>query len=139
MYLKGLFHTGLDSFAALNVMHYLSHLASIGHTIIASIHQPRPIIFDSFNKVAILSEGYQLYLGPPEGCVNWFQEHIKIPYLPERDGNVPDWVMDSVSVAFTKPLSVAQRYCFFTTAHLPLRMKVSQIKMSLRIQMLKSM
>lgn len=93
-------------------MHYLSHLASIGHTIIASIHQPRPIIFDSFNKVAILSEGYQLYLGPPEGCVEWFQEHIKIPYLPERDGNVPDWVMDSVSVAFTKPLSVAQRYCF---------------------------
>ena len=100
---------GLDSFAALNVMHYLSQLAKMGHTVIASIHQPRPIIFDSFHKVVILSEGYQLYLGPPSGCVNWFQQHIKIPYVAARDGNVPDWVMDSVSVTFAKPLAVAQR------------------------------
>lgn len=99
----------MDSFAALKVMHYLTHLAGLGHTIIASIHQPRPIIFETFNKVAVLSEGYQLYLGPPSGVVDWFQGHIKIPYLPERDGNVPDWVMDSISVGFWKPVSVATR------------------------------
>ena len=42
---------GLDSFAALNVMEYLSQLGAMGHTIIASIHQPRADIFNKFNKV----------------------------------------------------------------------------------------
>jgi len=43
---------GLDSFAALNVMEYLSQLAVMGHTVIASIHQPRADIFNKFNKVS---------------------------------------------------------------------------------------
>ncbi len=61
-------------------------------------------------QVAILSEGYQLYLDAPEGCVRWFQDHIKIPYDAARDGTVADWAMDSVSVGFTKPAGVAARY-----------------------------
>jgi len=59
--------------------------------------------------VAILSEGYQLYLDAPERCVAWFQDHIKIPYNADRDGTVADWTMDSVSVGFTKPAAVAKR------------------------------
>ncbi len=43
--------TGLDSFAALNVMEHLSSLAAQGHTIVASIHQPRSVIWDMFHKV----------------------------------------------------------------------------------------
>ncbi len=42
---------GLDSFAALNVMEHMSNLADLGHTIIASIHQPRSAIWDMFDKV----------------------------------------------------------------------------------------
>lgn len=42
---------GLDSFAALNVMEHMSNLAGLGHTVIASIHQPRSAIWDMFDKV----------------------------------------------------------------------------------------
>ena len=44
--------TGLDSFAALNIMEHMSGLAAMGHTIVASIHQPRTAIWDMFHKVA---------------------------------------------------------------------------------------
>ena len=43
--------TGLDSFAALNIMEHLSSLAALGHTIVAAIHQPRSAIWDIFHKV----------------------------------------------------------------------------------------
>jgi ABC-type multidrug transport system ATPase subunit len=43
--------TGLDSFAALNIMEHLSSLAALGHAIVASIHQPRSAIWDMFHKV----------------------------------------------------------------------------------------
>ena len=43
--------TGLDSFAALNIMEHMSCLAGMGHTIVASIHQPRTAIWDMFHKV----------------------------------------------------------------------------------------
>ncbi len=42
--------TGLDAFAALNIMDHMSCLAALGHTIIASVHQPRSAIWDMFHK-----------------------------------------------------------------------------------------
>lgn len=45
--------TGLDSFAALNVMEHMSNLAGLGHTVIASIHQPRSAIWEMFDKVTL--------------------------------------------------------------------------------------
>ena len=101
---------GLDSFAALNVADHLALLANMGHTVIASIHQPRPAIFDRFNKVVVLSEGHQVFLGAPSQCVDWFQTHLGYPYVAVRDGNVPDWIMDTVSVGFTKPAAFAARW-----------------------------
>ena len=49
--------TGLDSFAALNVMEHMSCLAAMGHTIVASIHQPRTAIWDMFHKVGFQNFG----------------------------------------------------------------------------------
>ena len=46
---------GLDSYAALSVMEHMSALAKLGHTIITTIHQPRPAIWDKFHKVNQLS------------------------------------------------------------------------------------
>ena len=42
--------TGLDSFAALNIMEHMATLAAMGHTIVASIHQPRTAIWDIFHQ-----------------------------------------------------------------------------------------
>ena len=42
---------GLDSFAALNIMEHMALLAKLGHTIIATIHQPRAAIWAMFHKV----------------------------------------------------------------------------------------
>ena len=42
---------GLDSFAALNIMEHMALLATLGHTIIATIHQPRSAIWAMFHKV----------------------------------------------------------------------------------------
>lgn len=39
-------------------------LAHRGHTVIASIHQPRPAIFERFQKVVVLSEGHQVETSP---------------------------------------------------------------------------
>ena len=41
---------GLDSFAALNIMEHMARLAALGHTIVASVHQPRTAIWDMFHK-----------------------------------------------------------------------------------------
>ena len=43
--------TGLDAFAALNIMDHMSCLTALGHTIVASIHQPRAAIWDMLHKV----------------------------------------------------------------------------------------
>ena len=101
--------TGLDSFAALNVMEHMRDLAGMGHTVIASIHQPRAAIWEMFHKVTVLSEGYQLYFGRPEDARAWFGDALGYDYDLGRDGAVSDWMMDLVSVGFAKPPDYAGR------------------------------
>ena len=55
-----------------------------------------------FMQVILLSEGHVLFSGPPGSAVPWFSS-LQYEYLPERDGNVSDWLLDLVSVGFTKP------------------------------------
>jgi len=56
---------GLDSFAALNVMEHMHDLAMLGHTVIASIHQPRSAIWDMFDKARCAP----LHSRPSGACV----------------------------------------------------------------------
>jgi ATP-binding cassette, subfamily G (WHITE), member 2 len=101
--------TGLDSFAALNIMDHMCRLASGGLTIVATIHQPRAAIWAMFHKVLVLSEGHQLFFGAPDAAAPWFDRSLGYPYDAARDGSVSDWLMDLVSVAFPKPDDVAAR------------------------------
>ena len=57
--------TGLDSFAALNVMDHMRDLAAMGHTVVASIHQPRSAIWDMFHKVIFLFFPISSYSSSP--------------------------------------------------------------------------
>ncbi|GMH36516.1 hypothetical protein BSKO_04384 [Bryopsis sp. KO-2023] len=96
--------SGLDSFAALNVMQYMKSLAEFkSHTVIASIHQPRMSIWNMFDKVVILSKGRMMYSGATSGVVPWFKNKLDYDYRPELHGVISDWVIDLVSIGFSKP------------------------------------
>ena len=100
--------SGLDSFAALNIMDYVSKLARLGHTVVASVHQPRSAIWEMFHKVCVLSEGQLLYFGTPAQAAPWFGG-LGYRHSPRRDGAVSDWLIDLVSVGFAKPPGWAAR------------------------------
>lgn len=55
--------SGLDSSLAFDVMKVLSRLAKRGKTMIATIHQPRPQIFQMLDNLVILAEGQVIYHG----------------------------------------------------------------------------
>ena len=51
----------------------------------------------------MLSEGHQLYFGPPQEAVDWFDKGLGYSFWPDQHGAVSDWLMDLVSVGFSKP------------------------------------
>lgn len=100
---------GLDSSAALAVMKHLIGLTKWGLTIAASIHQPSQDIFETFDRILIMSEGYQVYLAPPAYTQHWFSNVLGLPYDVDIDGTVADWVISLVSVTFFKSKEAAGR------------------------------
>ena len=50
----------------------LKDLAGAGHTVVASIHQPRSSIYAMFDDLLLLSEGRTCYWGPAEGALPYF-------------------------------------------------------------------
>lgn len=90
--------SGLDSHAALVLMKHMRGLAGKQRTLVCSIHQPRQAIWDMFDKLEVLSEGFLLYFGRTSEAVQWFQ-CLGFQYA-EAQGAVSDWLLDLVSVGF---------------------------------------
>lgn len=65
--------SGLDAFAAQQAMQALKDLTEDGHTVIASIHQPRSSIFAMFDDLCLLSEGRLVYFGPAAEALAHFE------------------------------------------------------------------
>ena len=61
-------------------------------------------------QVIVLSEGHQLYFGRPQEAVAWFSGSLGYAYAPAQDGAVSDWLMDLVSVGFSKRSDFGSRY-----------------------------
>ena len=59
--------TGLDAFSSLLLVRSLRTLADSGRTVLCTIHQPRPDIFDLFSSVLLMSAGEVAYFGPRGG------------------------------------------------------------------------
>ncbi|KAL3130492.1 hypothetical protein ABBQ38_008309 [Trebouxia sp. C0009 RCD-2024] len=97
--------SSLDSFAALCVMRALRQLAAAGHTIIASIHQPPPSIWNLLDEVVLLSSGRTMYTGCPTQVENWFSLALGYPYQPRLHGTVCEWLLQLVTTAFTAELN----------------------------------
>lgn len=55
--------SGLDSFSAWKVVRILRCLAKTGAAVLCTIHQPSSEVFNSFDKVLMLSEGRVMYNG----------------------------------------------------------------------------
>ena len=55
--------SGLDSHTALKICQLLKAEASRGTSIIATIHQPSFEIFNTFDRVILLSDGHTIYNG----------------------------------------------------------------------------
>merc|ERR1719359_2121614 len=53
--------SGLDSYAAYTVIQVLKELAAHGCAVLCTIHQPSSEIFQSFDKLICLAEGYTVY------------------------------------------------------------------------------
>ena len=74
----------------------------------------------------VLSEGHQLYFGLPQEAVAWFSGSLGYAYAPAQDGAVSDWLMDLVSVGFSKRSDFGSRYApcpptpVWAGKHLPL-------------------
>ena len=83
-------------------MRHLISLTEVGLTVVASIHQPRQEIFESFNQVLVLSEGFQMFLAPPSYALHWFHNVLEFPYDMSMDGTVADWLITIVSISFNK-------------------------------------
>jgi ABC-type multidrug transport system ATPase subunit len=89
--------TGLDAFAALNIITTLREMASRGRTVVATIHQPRSSIFALFDKLLVLSEGRTVYFGPAKEASQYFSS---LGYTPPQHFNIADYVIYSVSIDY---------------------------------------
>lgn len=89
--------TGLDSAAAAAVMKRIQVLAREGRTIVCSIHQPSPEVFDRFDKLLLLSRGQVMYVGPAKAAIRFFDSlGITVP----RDSNPADFFLDQLNDDF---------------------------------------
>ena len=59
--------------------------------------------FFCLGQVLLLSEGHQLYFGPPQEAIDWFGTCLGYTFRAGQRGAEADWLMDLVSVGFSKP------------------------------------
>lgn len=66
--------SGLDSFMAHSVLQVLKRLANRGKTIIITIHQPSSELFGMFDKILLIAEGRNAFLGSPTQATEFFEQ-----------------------------------------------------------------
>jgi ABC-type multidrug transport system ATPase subunit len=92
--------SGLDAFSSLSVMQSLKALASRGHTVVASIHQPRGSIWELFDDLVVLAEGGQpLYSGPACDAVAHFERAAGVACPPHS--NPAEFLLDLAAVDYS--------------------------------------
>nr|XP_016943648.1 ATP-binding cassette sub-family G member 1 [Drosophila suzukii]XP_016943656.1 ATP-binding cassette sub-family G member 1 [Drosophila suzukii]XP_036668677.1 ATP-binding cassette sub-family G member 1 [Drosophila suzukii] len=74
--------TGLDSSSCSSCVALLKKLASQGHTIVCTIHQPSALIFEMFDKLYTVVDGHCMYQGPVRELV---------PFLADQQLDCPSY------------------------------------------------
>jgi ABC-type multidrug transport system ATPase subunit len=94
--------SGLDAFAAQQAMQALKDLTTDGHTVIATIHQPRSSIFAMFDDLCLLSEGRLLYFGPAAEALEYFKG---LGHECPEHYNPAEFLADLVAIDHSSPES----------------------------------
>eukprot|EP01031_Cornospumella_fuschlensis_P031588 gene31588-38176_t len=86
--------TGLDSNTAFSLAKMLKHLGDVGEcTVVCTIHQPMPKIFQLFDNLILMKQGKIVYLGNAFKVV-LFLWHAGLPCPPNVD--LADHLLDTV-------------------------------------------
>jgi len=64
--------SGLDSSTSKRIVQLLRKEAERGMAVLATIHQPSSELFMMFDRVIIMSDGYNIYTGPPDKVKPYF-------------------------------------------------------------------
>ncbi|KAK1937114.1 ABC transporter G family member 31 [Phytophthora citrophthora] len=84
--------TGLDSAATFDIIATQRSIAKkFRKTLVISLLQPSPEVFELFDNVVILNEGYMMYNGPRAKALGYF-ESLGFKCPPDRD--VADFLLD---------------------------------------------
>lgn len=86
--------TGLDSYIAINVVETMKELALSGRTVISTINQPSSEIFETLDKLMLMSLGRIIYFNEAKYAVDYFT-NINYP-CPEMT-NPADYFMTIMS------------------------------------------
>ncbi|XP_065210824.1 protein scarlet-like isoform X2 [Planococcus citri] len=99
--------TGLDSYAALNLMKVMRKMTNQrGKTIICSIHQPSKLIFDLFHQIILLHDGKIAFSGSTKDALTFFQS---IGFIYNEEQNPADFLVKSLAVVPTNQLQSANK------------------------------
>lgn len=82
--------SGLDSFISKSVISMLKDVLSYGVTIIMTIHQPSYDIFQMFNRLMLIQEGYVVFQGKAEDSIDYFNG---INFDVPKNINPPEFYM----------------------------------------------
>ncbi|KAL3683081.1 hypothetical protein R1sor_001103 [Riccia sorocarpa] len=84
--------TGLDSSATFDIVSTLRTIARVRQTTcLLSLLQPSPEVFDMFDRVIVLSEGYIIYQGPKDDIIPYFAE---LGYTKPKHVDVADFLQE---------------------------------------------
>lgn len=84
--------SGLDASNALSVMNTIKNLATHNRTtVILTIHQPRSNIFNLFDSLILLADGYQIYFGSASAAMEYF---FRLGFTCPSTYNVADFLVD---------------------------------------------
>lgn len=86
--------SGLDSTIALRVFEVLKDLATMGRTVVSSLHQPSSRMYSAMDKVLLLGKGRRMYYGAASEAMTTMES---FGYTPEFKVNPADFLLDLAS------------------------------------------
>ena len=86
--------SGLDSYLASTVVDGLHILSRSQRTLCCTIHQPSAAVFERFDKLLLLCNGYPLYFGPISKC----RAHLQNFAFCEEQSNPAEFVISVATI-----------------------------------------